>query len=33
MLAVYYGCGLRRSEGVALDTGDILFSEGLVRVR
>lgn len=33
MLAVYYGCGLRRSEGVALDTGDILFSEGLLHVR
>jgi len=33
MLAIYYGCGLRRSEGVALDTGDILFSDGLVHVR
>jgi len=33
MLAIYYGCGLRRSEGVALNTGDVLFSEGLVHVR
>ena len=33
MLAVYYGCGLRRSEGTALDTGDILTGKGLVYVR
>jgi len=33
MLAIYYGCGLRRSEGVALNLGDVLFGEGLLRVR
>ena len=33
MLSIYYGCGLRRSEGVALNIGDVLFSEGLLHVR
>jgi len=33
MLAVYYGCGLRRNEGTALDTGDILLKEKLVYVQ
>ncbi len=33
MLGIYYGCGLRRSEGTALDVKDILFKEGLVFVR
>jgi site-specific recombinase XerD len=33
ILAVYYGCGLRRSEGFNLDTGDILFDRELVYVR
>jgi len=33
MLGIYYGCGLRRSEGTALDVKDILFKEGLVYVR
>jgi len=33
MLGIYYGCGLRRSEGTALDVKDILFREGLVFVR
>jgi integrase/recombinase XerD len=33
MLGVFYGCGLRASEGQALNTGDILFKKGLVYVR
>ena len=33
MLGIYYGCGLRRSEGTALNVKDILFKEGLVFVR
>jgi len=33
MLSVYYGCGLRRNEGVNLDTDDILFDKNLVYVR
>ena len=33
MLALYYGCGLRRSEGVALDVADLLLERDLVYVR
>jgi integrase/recombinase XerD len=33
MLAVFYGCGLRRSEGVNLDVGDINFDRSLLHVR
>jgi len=33
MLAVYYGCGLRRSEGVSLDVGDINFDRSILHVR
>lgn len=33
MLGVYYGCGLRRSEGVAVDVPDVQFSRGLLYVR
>jgi integrase/recombinase XerD len=33
MLAVYYGCGLRCSEGVALDISDILLDRNLLYVR
>jgi integrase/recombinase XerD len=33
MLAVYYGCGLRRNEGVNLDINDILFDKNFVFVR
>lgn len=33
MLAVFYGCGLRRSEGVGLDVSDILFDQHLIYVR
>jgi len=33
MLSVFYGCGLRRSEGYWLDTGDINFDKSLVHVR
>ncbi|WP_347160470.1 tyrosine-type recombinase/integrase [Pontibacter chitinilyticus] len=32
-LALFYGCGLRRSEGLALDVGDVLLEKGLVYVR
>lgn len=33
MLAVYYGCGLRRNEGVQLDISDIGFDRSLLHVR
>jgi integrase/recombinase XerD len=33
MLAVYYGCGLRRNEGASLDVSDILLKEKLVYVQ
>ncbi len=33
MLSIYYGCGLRRSEGAALDVSDILMNEQMVYVR
>lgn len=33
MLAVYYGCGLRRNEGVNLDINDVLFDRNLLYVR
>ena len=33
MLGVFYGCGLRASEGAALNLGDILFEKSLVYVR
>jgi integrase/recombinase XerD len=33
MLSVYYGCGLRLSEGAALDVRDVLLDQGLVHVR
>ena len=33
MLGVYYGCGLRRSEGLALDVTDIDLVRGLLHVR
>lgn len=33
MLAVYYGCGLRKNEGVNLDLKDILFAKDMVYVR
>jgi integrase/recombinase XerD len=33
MLALFYGCGLRRSEGIWLDVDDILLEQGLVYVR
>ncbi len=33
MLAVYYGCGLRRNEGMNLDIDDVLFDKNLVFVR
>ncbi len=33
MLSLFYGCGLRASEGVALNINDILFEKGLVYVR
>jgi integrase/recombinase XerD len=33
MLGIYYGCGLRKSEGLALETEDIKLRERLVYVR
>lgn len=33
MLTVYYGCGLRRTEGLSLEIGDILFEKQLLHVR
>jgi len=33
MLGIYYGCGLRKSEGVALDVSDVLIQRGLLYVR
>jgi integrase/recombinase XerD len=33
MLSLFYGCGLRASEGEALDISDILFERSLVYVR
>jgi len=33
MLGVYYGCGLRRSEGAHLEFGDILWDKALLYVR
>jgi len=33
MLSVYYGCGLRRTEGVMLEMSDVQFSRGMLHVR
>ncbi|OGS69815.1 MAG: hypothetical protein A3F91_10765 [Flavobacteria bacterium RIFCSPLOWO2_12_FULL_35_11] len=33
MLSIYYGCGLRKSEGINLEVNDILFDRKLVHVR
>ena len=33
MLSIYYGCGLRKSEGINLEINDILFDRKLVHVR
>ena len=33
MLAVYYGCGLRRNEGVCVNVGDINFDRSMLHVR
>jgi integrase/recombinase XerD len=33
MLAVYYGCGLRKSEGVNLELNDVLFDRKLLYIR
>jgi integrase/recombinase XerD len=33
MLSIYYGCGLRKSEGINLETGDILTERKLIHVR
>ena len=33
MLALYYGCGLRKSEGVGLDVSDVLFDRKLLFIR
>lgn len=33
MLSVYYGCGLRRNEGIELEIKDVLFSRAMLYVR
>jgi integrase/recombinase XerD len=33
MLSIYYGCGLRKSEGSNLEVSDILFDRKLIHVR
>lgn len=33
MLNIYYGCGLRRSEGIDLNLSDVLLKEKLIHVR
>lgn len=33
MLSIYYGCGLRRSEGISLNLSDVLLRAKLVHVR
>ena len=33
ILSVYYGCGLRRNEGVSLDLSDVMTDKGLLYVR
>ena len=33
ILALYYGAGLRRTEGVQIDVNDVLFEHGLIYVR
>lgn len=33
MLGIYYGCGLRKSEGTGLDLSDVLTRRGLILVR
>ena len=33
MLGVFYGCGLRKNEGIHLELADVLFKKGLLYVR
>ena len=33
MLSIYYGCGLRRTEGTGLNLKDVLFKQSLLHVR
>jgi len=33
LLSIYYGCGLRRNEGIQLDVNDILFERKMLYVR
>lgn len=33
MLSIYYGCGLRRNEGIQMDLDDILFDRQLLYIR
>lgn len=33
MLALYYGCGLRKQEGISLNTVDLLLDKNLIHVR
>lgn len=33
MLSIFYGCGLRKNEGIHLEVSDVLFKQGLLYVR
>lgn len=33
LLSIYYGCGLRRNEGIQLDVSDILFDRSMLYIR
>ena len=33
MLSIYYGCGLRRTEGTQLNTEDILFNKSIIFIK
>ena len=33
LLSIYYGCGLRRNEGIQLDVNDILFDRQMLYIR
>lgn len=33
MLSIFYGCGLRRSEGIGLNVEDVMFAKNLLYVR
>jgi len=33
MLSIYYGCGLRRTEGIQLNTEDIIFNKSMIFIK